>query len=664
MAKLCWNAIVKNEAARIERCMASIAPYISCYVVVDTGSTDDTPQIIRKFFKHLNIPGKVHTAPFKDFSQARNAALSYAILHPEYKYDYLLLMDADMELVVEDPKFRDNLTAPSYDIVQRAGSLSYMNRRLLRRDQKGSYRGVTHEYLDVAAGGTLDGVYFIDHADGDNRPGKFKRDIALLEQATKDEPNNERSWFYLAQSYRDDGQHQKAADAYLKRANMGGWDEEAWNARVNYAHCLRNLGNEAGFVSELLTAYNQRPTRAESIYDLAKHYREKGMNHASLLLSEPGMAIPYPKDMLFVSDHVYATGLREEFSISAFYDPARRERGFAVCNALALDPKAYSSVRELARSNLFHYLTPLSTYVPSWRSQQIKFTPPDGYTAMNPSITTHAGQLCTTARTVNYTMDEQGRYLIKAGDGSITNDNPIHTRNFLLVLRDDLSVKAAKEILPPVDMPPPAFPLVVGFEDMRLFPWKGGLWCSSTVRETNPEGWCEQVLARVGCGPLDCRLDSWGRMGPETKDHQKNWMPSPHTGSYMLEFVHRLGKMVDEKGKVTYEKPLTLAADHMSGGTQLVIFRGGWLALVHECRHRPDNGKRYYQHRFVMFNTKHEVSRISLPFVFHDKQIEFAAGLAVSSDEKKLYISYGVRDCEAWIATVDANEVGLFLWAH
>jgi len=78
---------------------------------------------------------------------------------------------------------------------------------------------------------------------------------------------------------------------------------------------------------------------------------------------------------------------------------------------------------------------------------------------------------------------------------------------------------------------------------------------------------------------------------------------------------------------------------------------------VHEARHRPDNQKRYYQHRFVLFNAISEVQSISLPFVFHAKQIEFAAGLAWHPDVKRLVISYGVADKEAWLATVDVHDI-------
>ena len=82
------------------------------------------------------------------------------------------------------------------------------------------------------------------------------------------------------------------AAAYKRRIFLGGWDEEVWSARVNYAHCLRELNNHAAFVYELIEAYNFRPTRAEALYDLAKHYREEGKNLAALMVAEEGMRIP------------------------------------------------------------------------------------------------------------------------------------------------------------------------------------------------------------------------------------------------------------------------------------------------------------------------------------------------------------------------------------
>ena len=117
----------------------------------------------------------------------------------------------------------------------------------------------------------------------------------LLTQALEHEPENERAWFYLAQSYRDAGRTTEAADAYAKRADMGGWDEEAWTARLEHARCLRSLGDDGGFLRQALTAFHQRPQRAEPLYDLACYYRERGMNEVSVLFSEPGLALAPPE---------------------------------------------------------------------------------------------------------------------------------------------------------------------------------------------------------------------------------------------------------------------------------------------------------------------------------------------------------------------------------
>ena len=192
-------------------------------MIGDTGSTDGTQDLIQKFFAARNMPGELHSFPFKNFEQARNAALDCAYASP-LAYDYLLFADADMELVVEDRDFRKRLEAPGYRLLQRAIPASSIGTRAsCRRDAGARYHGVTHEYLDVpggrqsscAASGTR------TTPSGSNRVDKFERDIRLLSEALEKEPDNQRYWFYLAQSYRDAGQTAKAAEAYAKRAGDG-----------------------------------------------------------------------------------------------------------------------------------------------------------------------------------------------------------------------------------------------------------------------------------------------------------------------------------------------------------------------------------------------------------------------------------------------------------
>lgn len=658
MTKLCWNAIVRNESARIERCMLSLVHHISSYVVVDTGSSDGTPGLIREFFAKHNIPGEVHHTRFINFEQARNEALIAARKSP-IEFDYMLLVDADMELVAEKPAWANALGGDSYDMQQRAGAVHYGNRRLVRKNTTGMYVGVTHEYLDVPSAGMVDGAYFVDHADGENRKDKFARDIELLEVALKADPNNGRYLYYLGQSYRDAHKWSKAANAYKKCVAAGGWDEQVWSAQSNYAHCIKELDGDADFVHEMLVAHNMRPSRAETLYDLAKHYREKGMNSASLVFSEAGMLIPPSSDILFVNNFVYETGLREEFSICAFYEETKRARGAAVIDHLGLDLKVPAHTRYQARSNSFFYLEPLAKHVGHIAHHRIPFTPPDGYTATNPSILTRAnGDIQVLVRTVNYTITDSGHYAIRGGDGSINNENPIRTRNFLQRLDAKFAPLENCEVLPPRDQPAPEYNLVIGFEDMRLAEFNGAMWINACVREMNAEGWCEQVVAKIGADGYLCAAR---RMLPKLRrEHEKNWMPWVRQlpgGGTAIHYLYRLGQVVDWDANPAATCRVEADVGHISGGSQVIPFGDAYLAVVHEARVSPQNGQRYYQHRFVRMTSIGEVLKISAPFAMQDRQIEFVAGLARHPDGKRLMISYGVRDREAWITTVDVDDV-------
>jgi glycosyltransferase involved in cell wall biosynthesis len=649
-SRLVWNSIVKNESRIIGRALASLLPHIDGAVVADTGSTDDTVELIRRAFAAAGKPVELHTIPFTDFSQARNEALRLARAS-KLPFDYILLSDADMELRVHDPCWSAALAGQSYDMRQTGGGLTYTNRRLIKHDAEGGYVGITHEYVDIASAGVVAGADFIDHADGANRPDKYARDIALLTAALAVETRPgliERYHFYLAQSYFDSGDFEQAITHYRKRVALGGFPEECWFAQRQLAICQRNLGRTTEFAVEALRAYEMRPMRAENLYDLASFYRQRGENFTSLLFSEPAMDLPYPKDeVLFVNDWIHRFGLREEFAICAYYYKSKRRKGAQVVNALALEGS------EQARTNLFWYLEKLDVRVPSFTPQPIAFTPEPGWVAMNPSVIEHDGKPLFLVRTVNYAITDDGRYVI-GDDYEISPSNPIRTRNFLV------SEAGSQEILLPPDFPL-LYGMVLGFEDARLFRWKNSLWTLSTVRQANPDGWCEQVLAKVVTAPGGRRaLDGWKPILPKERRHEKNWMP--WVADDELSFVYRLGSMAGIDGEITRTGDPMIDVSSISGSSQVVqVAPNTFLAVVHEARIIPGRPTRYYQHRFVSFDRHGNLTKISPPFVFHDRAVEFCAGLAYFPAADRLLLSYGVRDCEAWMAWVDLDEVMRFL---
>jgi hypothetical protein len=435
---------------------------------------------------------------------------------------------------------------------------------------------------------------------------------------------------------------------------MDGWDEEAWNARLQEARCLLTLGDEAGFLRAALAAFNQRPTRAEPLYDLARFYRIHGMNDASVLFSEPGLAMQRPdQDVLFLEDFVYTAGLREEFSIAANYsrDPQRKDRGHAACDWLALSRDVPEAQRNLARANLYFYAEPAAAIMASLVARQVKFTPPCGYRPSNPSVARRGTDILMVQRSVNYTVTDDARHY------HTRNNAPIQTRNFLLRLSDELETMSALEILPPTDLPAPSFRAVLGFEDMRLFTWRDGLWICATVRELNPEGYCEQVLARIDDqGPGPFRLTDWRVLrsdGP--RRHEKNWMPRIVGDSLQFIYLCDPTCLIDEEARTILETSPSIAGEDFRGGSQAIAFDDGWLSVIHEVSLR--NGARIYFHRFTWFDSAGRLARVSRRFYFHRKGIEFVAGLAWHPDGNRVIISLGVGDGESWLETVDAADI-------
>jgi glycosyltransferase involved in cell wall biosynthesis len=100
--KISLCIIVKNEADNLPRCLTSAKPYVDEMIVVDTGSTDESVAIVHQYGAKVS-----HFTWCDDFAAARNAGLSLAT------GEWILVLDADEELVVESQDLRQRLQSSS-----------------------------------------------------------------------------------------------------------------------------------------------------------------------------------------------------------------------------------------------------------------------------------------------------------------------------------------------------------------------------------------------------------------------------------------------------------------------------------------------------------------------------------------------------------------------
>jgi len=326
--RLCLNMIVKNESKIIRRLLESVAPVIDAYCICDTGSTDDTITIIEDFFMSKGIPGKIPREQFLNFAHNRSFALKQCESMP---VDYILLLDADMIFQlgagVTAVDFKRGLTHDAYHMFQGTDTFYYKNARLVKNRIGACYWGVTHEYLKTPHGSSYGLIekpraFINDIGDGGSKADKFERDIRLLLKGLEDNPNNDRYTFYLANSYRDHGDHDLAIEYYKKRIEIGGWQEEVWHSHYSIGKCYKAKGDMVNAVHWWMEAYQYFPKRVENLYEIITHYRQIGKNQIAymyyVMALKQTLLNPTP-DYLFLQRDIYDYKLDYEFSIIGYY---------------------------------------------------------------------------------------------------------------------------------------------------------------------------------------------------------------------------------------------------------------------------------------------------------------------------------------------------------
>jgi GR25 family glycosyltransferase involved in LPS biosynthesis len=323
--------IVKNEADIIASTLENLCHYIEFdyWVIVDTGSTDNTRQIISDFFKDKNIKGELHETGWKNFGFNRSDALSKAF----NKTDYLLIFDADDRIVGEFvlPK---ELNLDGYHF-KFGDNFSYIRLLLVNNALRWKFMGVLHEYIICTNENysckfeNIEGNYHLISGKSGARsknPNKYRDDALILEKAYGEAQKNKdeimvRYSFYCAQSYKDAGEHAKSIEWYKKRISHGGWNQEVYYSYITIGQLYAKMNNiESAFYYWALS-FDADPERCEGIYYMIKHCRENGNFQ---------LAFHYYKwvennktrnliNKLFVTEDVYKYLLDYEFTIVACY---------------------------------------------------------------------------------------------------------------------------------------------------------------------------------------------------------------------------------------------------------------------------------------------------------------------------------------------------------
>jgi glycosyltransferase involved in cell wall biosynthesis len=280
---LCLNMIVKNESPIIHETLTKLLKKVQFdyWVISDTGSDDDTKEIIIDFFKKANIAGELFVDEWKDFGHNRTLALEHAF----NKSKYLMIFDADDEIIGDF--VLPELTCNSYHLQFGATTgISYTRTQIINNHTKWKYAGVLHEYIVSIVPITntdviIKGDYYINSGKfGDrtrNNTDKYLKDALILERAYEVAIQNNdylysRYGFYCANSYFDYGQYENAILWYKKTLDNQTWIQEKYVSCLRLYNCYNSLNQrELGFFYLVKSAEYDKE-RTECLYELISYY--------------------------------------------------------------------------------------------------------------------------------------------------------------------------------------------------------------------------------------------------------------------------------------------------------------------------------------------------------------------------------------------------------
>lgn len=332
MATLCFATMCRDESKCILDTLESVYKYIDYWIVCDTGSTDNTCELVKNFFDEKNIPGELYVDEWVDFAYNKNIMFEKVY----NKSDYVLHFDSD-DWLMGNFKVPEVNAGDIFHYKCKRGSFKFNVSILYNNRLKWKLYGVRHTIIKCI---DKQNIKYVDNShedvwlDAEDRghrstdPEKYNKDGKALEKQFWDtlieDPDglNTRSVFYTAQSYCDYGDTEKALRWYFLYLNLKNtWIEEEYETYLRIGKIYMSKNNEKRarhFIDKSISIF---PDRAEGYlyfgrycnqkqkFDLSKEYLSKGIDCKK----------NHEKYKLFIHDLCYGAYCLDEYAVALYW---------------------------------------------------------------------------------------------------------------------------------------------------------------------------------------------------------------------------------------------------------------------------------------------------------------------------------------------------------
>jgi len=368
---LCFACVCKNEEACIRVALESIYKFIDYWVICDTGSTDNTCNIITEFFEEKGIPGELFHEEWVNFGHNKTILFDKCYK----KTDYIIHFDAD-DYFVGDLKFIPGHT--QYHINVKKHSTNYPCLLIFSAQYHWRFCGVAHTTIrcldcpNFSTGNLIKEDFYMystpDTGARSSDPDKFKKDAEKLRQQFFDtliddtDSLNGRSAFYTAQSYRDHHSLEESAKWYsLYLRLQDTWVEEQYMCNIELGNIFKAL-KYPDAEKKYLAAIDIFDDRAEAFFLLGLYYNQNKKSEKAYSILKRGLGIPFEKAkskyFLFLNERQYGKYFLDELSVACYWT-GRYDEGMGYLQSIILDPD-FGYSRERLEFNLKHFKDKLS----------------------------------------------------------------------------------------------------------------------------------------------------------------------------------------------------------------------------------------------------------------------------------------------------------------
>jgi tetratricopeptide (TPR) repeat protein len=335
--------IVRNAERTLPRCLASVDGAVDEIVVVDTGSTDGTKAVARRYTDRV-----LDCAWHDDFGAARQFAFDQA------RGDWVGWLDAD-DVVTGGEHIRPLCAAAAQEVGafywryvcarDAWGNVAceFWRERLVRNDGSFRWAGRIHEALvprRACATARTPEIVVEHHPEPERAEEKLRRNLAILEaeRAAAGDDVPARLLFYLGRDYRSAGDYQRALGAFRQCLRRSEWADERYLAQTYVADVYRTQQRYQQALAADLHALRLNPHWPDAYFGLARSYYFLRDWPKVVHWTDVGRALPPPDTLHIVNPLDYQFNWIIYYTNALYQVGARAEALDWTRRALAIQP--------------------------------------------------------------------------------------------------------------------------------------------------------------------------------------------------------------------------------------------------------------------------------------------------------------------------------------